>query len=132
MNNIKLNAKLKVLIIVFYTLILFGVLLLTLGKSNFERFSEYSSTPYDDNLAITVREMENRKSKYYTGDKKELGEHEKSTFDLQVTLVKLQTKALINNIRLYVAAKTVDNGYRYKEYSSSNLNEFKFSFNTLN
>ena len=61
MNNIKLNAKLKVLIIVFYTLILFGVLLLTLGKSNFDRFSEYSSTPFDDNLAITVREMENRK-----------------------------------------------------------------------
>lgn len=131
MNNIKLNAKLKVLIIVFYTLILFGVLLLTLGKSNFERFSEYSSTPYDDNLAITVREMENRKSKYYTGDKKELGEHEKSTFDLQVTLVKLQTKALINNIRLYVAAKTVDNGYRYKEYSSSTKSMSEYTYTSV-
>lgn len=131
MNNIKLNAKLKVLIIVLYTLILFGVVLLTLGKSNFERFSDYSTTPYDDNIAITVREMENRKSKFYTGDKKELGEHEKATFDLQVTLVKLQTKKVINNIKLYVAAKTVDNGYRYKEYSSSTKTMSEYTYTSV-
>lgn len=131
MNNIKLNAKLKFLIIVFYTLILFGVLLLTLGKSKFDRFSEYSSTPYDENIAITVREMENRKSKFYTGDKKDLGEHEKSTFDLQVTLVKLQTKALINNIKMYVSAKTVDGGYRYKEYSNSSKTMSEYTYTSV-
>ena len=132
MNNIKLNAKLKIVIIVFYTLILFGVLLLTLGKTNYERFSDYGINPYDENLAITIREMENRKSKFYTGDKKELGEHEKSTFDLQVTLVKLQTKAIINNIKIYVAGKTVDGGYRYKEYSSSSktMSEYTYTSTT--
>ena len=131
MSKIKLNAKLKVLIIVFYTLILFGVLLLTLGKSKYERFTDYSTTPYDDNIAISIREMENRKSKYYTGDKKELGEHEKSTFDLQVTLVKLQTKKVINNIKMYVAAKTVDNGYRYKEYSSSSKTMSEYTYTSV-
>ena len=74
--------------------------------------------------------MENRKSKFYTGDKKELGEHEKATFDLQVTLVKLQTKKVINNIKLYVAAKTVDNGYRYKEYSSSTKTMSEYTSHT--
>ena len=65
MNKYKLNAKLKVLIIVFYTLILFGVILLTLGKTKFERFSDYGDTPYDENIAISLREMENRKSKFF-------------------------------------------------------------------
>lgn len=132
MKNYQLNAKLKILIIVFYTLILFGVLLLTLGKSNASRFENYETKSYDENIAITIREMENRKSKYQTGDKKELGEHEKSTFDLQITLVKLQTKAVIDNIKIYVTAQTVDGGYRYKEYSSSTkkMSEYTYTSTT--
>ena len=131
MNKYKLNAKLKVLIIVFYTLILFGIILLTLGKTKFERFSDYGDTPYDENIAISLREMENRKSKFFTGDKKELGEHEKSTFDLQITIVKLQTKALINNIKIYVAAKTEDDSYKYKEYSSSSKSMSEYTYTSV-
>ncbi len=132
MKNYQLNAKLKILIIVFYTLLLFGIILLIFGNTKYKRFEGYSSKPYDENIALSIRAIENRRSKYYTGDKKELGEHEKATFDLQVSLVKLQSKAIIDDIRIYVSAQTVDGGYRYKEYSSSSklMSEYTYTSTT--
>lgn len=132
MKKYQLNAKLKILIIVFYTLILFGVILLTLGNKEYTRFEAYGNQSYDDNIAISIREMENRKSIYSTGSSKEVGEHEKSTYDLQVSLIKLQTKAVIKNIKLYISARTADDGYRYKEYSSNTktMSEYTYTSTT--
>lgn len=130
MKKYQLNTKLKVLIIVFYTLILFGLILLVFNQTKKDRFESYSYMPYDENLALSVRSIENRKSKFYTGNKNELGAHEKSIFDLQVAIVKLQSRAVVENIRVYVSAQTVDNGYKYKEYSSSTLSMSEYSYQT--
>ena len=100
-------------------------------KTDFSELEKYSDIPYDKDLAVSIRMVENRKSKYYTGNQKKLGEHEKSIFDLQVTLVKLQTKKAIDNIKIYVVAKTVDNGYIYKDYSSSSKKMGEYTYTSV-
>lgn len=118
MNNGKINAKLKILIIVFYTVILFSVVLLVFGNNKVTRFEDYGTTPYDEYIAINVRESENRKSKLSTGSTTEEGSHEKSIYDLQVTVVKLQVYTTITNMNFYVSAKTADDHYCYDETST--------------
>ena len=119
MNNKGLNAKIKIFIIVIYTIVLFSIILLSFGKSKINRFSEYQDKAYDDQIAVNLRDIENRKSKLSTGSEDEEGKHEKSTHDLQIQIVKLKSNTSIKNIKIYLAAKTLDNGYRYDEYTSS-------------
>ena len=99
--------------------------------ADFTKFNDYSSIPYDTNIGISIREIEHRYSKFATGNKNTLGEHEKSTFDLQITLVKLQTKTEINNIKLYVVAKTKDNGYCYKEYDENIKSMSQYTYTSV-
>ena len=113
MNNKGLNAKIKIFIIVIYTIVLFSIILLSFGKSKINRFSEYQDKAYDDQIAVNLRDIENRKSKLSTGSEDEEGKHEKSTHDLQIQIVKLKSNTSIKNIKIYLAAKTLDNGYRY-------------------
>lgn len=119
MKNQSLNAKLKILIIVFYTIIVFGLILLLLGSPRNSRFEKYGDKPYDDEIAVNVRETENRSSKYKTGSSDELGEHGKSSFDFRVTVIKLKSYTQIKDMKIYLSAKTTEGSYRYDEYSSS-------------
>ena len=126
MNNKGLNAKIKIFIIV-----LFSIILLSFGKSKINRFSEYQDKAYDDQIALNIRDIENRKSKLSTGSEDEEGKHEKSTHDLQIQLVKLRANTSIKNIKIYLAAKTLDNGYRYDEYTSSSKEMSTLTYTSL-
>ncbi|MFR5891725.1 MAG: hypothetical protein ACLUG4_04455 [Bacilli bacterium] len=131
MNNKGLNAKIKIFIIVIYTIVLFSIILLSFGKSKINRFSEYQDKAYDDQIALNIRDIENRKSKLSTGSEDEEGKHEKSTHDLQIQLVKLRANTSIKNIKIYLAAKTLDNGYRYDEYTSSSKEMSTLTYTSL-
>lgn len=50
---------------------------LSFGKSKINRFSEYQDKAYDDQIAVNLRDIENRKSKLSTGSEDEEGKHEK-------------------------------------------------------
>lgn len=119
MKNQRLTAKVKIIIIVAYTVVVFGAILLLLGNPKDKRFDNYGNKAYDENIAINLRETENRSSKYKTGTSEKKGEHAKSSFDFRITLIKLKSNTKIENIRLYLAAKTANGSYRYDEYSSS-------------
>lgn len=119
MKSQSLNAKLKIIIIVFYTIIVFGIILLVLGTSKNQRFEEYGTKAYDSEIAVNIRETETRSSKFKTGSEEEIGEHAKSVFDFRITVVKLKSYTSIKDMRIYLAAKTTDGSYRYDEYSSS-------------
>ena len=131
MNNKGLNAKIKIFIIVIYTIVLFSIILLSFGKSKINRFSEYQDKAYDDQIALNIRDIENRKSKLSTGREDEEGQHEKSTHDLHIQLVKLRANTSIKNIKIYLAAKTLDNGYRYDEYTSSSKEMSTLTYTSL-
>lgn len=102
-----------------------------MGKSKINRFSEYQDKAYDDQIALNIRDIENRKSKLSTGSEDEEGKHEKSTHDLQIQLVKLRANTSIKNIKIYLAAKTLDNGYRYDEYTSSSKEMSTLTYTSL-
>ncbi len=131
MNNKGLNAKTKILIIAAYTIILFSVILISFGDSKINRFSSYQEKPYDDQIALTLRSIENRKSKLSTGTSEKTGEHEKSVFDLQLTIVKLRSNTSVKNIKIYLAAKTISNDYRYDEYTSSSKEMSTLTYTSL-
>jgi len=128
MKNGVLNAKFKILIITVYTVAIFlliGCAFLLQPSNRRESFSSYGTKPYDENLGIALRETEDRKSvlETYSSSKpadveRKAGKHEKSTYNLQLTLVKLTTKEL-NNIKIIVAARTKDGGYRYADYTTN-------------
>lgn len=128
MKNGVLNAKFKILIITVYTVAIFlliGCAFLLQPSNRRESFSNYGTQPYDENLGIALRETEDRKSvlETYSSSKSEdverkAGKHEKSTYNLQLTLVKLTVKEL-NNIKIIVAARTEDGGYRYADYTTN-------------
>ncbi|MCM1260806.1 MAG: hypothetical protein NC182_06720 [Prevotella sp.] len=128
MKNGVLNAKFKILIITVYTVSIFlliGCAFLLKPSNRRESFSNYGTKPYDDNLGIALRETEDRKSvlETYSSSKttdveRKAGKHEKSTYNLQLTLVKLTTKEL-NNIKIIIAARTEDGGYRYADYTTN-------------
>lgn len=123
-NNI-LNAKIKILIIIAYTVVLFLIVFLIFGKTKADRFANYSELPYDEHMAVNVRVMENRSSLIQTynssnekSNEKKLGLNEKSSYSLQLFLVKLKVES-IRNISINVAAKTADNHYKYSTYSGT-------------
>lgn len=128
MKNGVLNAKFKILIITVYTIAVFlliGCAFLLKPSNRRESFSNYGTQPYDENLGIALRETEDRKSvlETYSSSKtsdveRKQGKHEKSTYNLQLTLVKLTVQEL-NNIKIIVAAKTEDGGYRYADYTTN-------------
>lgn len=128
MKNGVLNAKFKILIITVYTVAIFlliGCAFLLKPSNRRESFSNYGTKPYDENLGIALRETEDRKSVLETYSssntndvERKTGKHEKSTYNLQLTLVKLTVQAL-NNIKIIVAAKTKDGGYRYADYTTN-------------
>lgn len=119
MKNGKINTKLKVIIIVFYTVVIFGLVLLLFGTDKNTRFKDYGTTPYDEFIALNVREVENRKSKFATGSSGAEGEHEKATFDFQITIVRLQVYAYIENMNIFVSAKTATDNYCFDETSTN-------------
>lgn len=122
MKNQRLSAKIKFLVITLFTVLMFGTVLLVLGVTKNERFVEYGSKAYDDEIAVNIRETEKRESKYQTGSKEALGEHGKSTYSFRITLIKLKSTTQIKDIRLYFSIKTEAGSYRYDEYSSSTKN----------
>ena len=101
MNNKGLNAKKKIFIINKKNFSDYmSIILLSFGKSKINRFSEYQDKAYDDQIALNIRDIENRKSKLSTGSEDEEGKHEKSTHDLQIQLVKLRANTSIKNIKI--------------------------------
>lgn len=119
MNNKALPTKIKIIIIIAFTIVLFGLILLIFGRTKDKRFESYSSTPYDEHIGVILREVEKRQSTLQTGSSstKTEGEHEKSVYDLQILLVRNQENDDIDNIRIYVAGKNKNN-YTYFDYSS--------------
>lgn len=121
----KLNAKLKILIIIGYSLLLFVIIFLVFNKKHVDAFGTYGYTPYDENIGVMIKVSENRKSvldNYNKNDEvdkeKGQGKHESATYDVDVNLIKLK-RSLVENIKVKVAIKTKDNGYQYAEYKSS-------------
>ena len=92
MNNKALPTKIKIIIIIAFTIVLFGLILLIFGRTKDKRFESYSSTPYDEHIGVILREVEKRQSTLQTGSSstKTEGEHEKSVYDLQILLVRNQ------------------------------------------
>lgn len=124
-NKGVLNAKLKILIILAYTIILFSLIFLIFGKPKANRFGDYKDIPYDDHLGVVVRITEERKSlleTYNASDEKskeaKKGLNEKATYSVQVSLFKLKVEN-IKDIYVNVVALTEDNQYKYASYSGS-------------
>ncbi len=120
-----LNAKIKFLIILAYTIILFLIIFLIFGTTKASQFEDYGDKPYDENIALNMQITEERKSLYETynasnerSKEKKLGLNEKSIYKFQLVAIKLNTK-YISNIYVNVAAKTADNRYKYASYSGS-------------
>ncbi len=131
MNSIKLNAKLKVLIIMFYTIVLFGIILLLFGTRTVERYEDYGTTPYDEYIGITIREMETRKSIYDNSSTTSDHSHVSSTYATQIVLTKLKTNAVISNIEIYLAAKTEKGYYCYGDYATSKKSMSTTSYSSI-
>lgn len=124
-KNNTLNAKIKIFIIIVYTAVLFLSVFLIFGTTKADQFSEYSELPYDEHMAVNVRLMENRSSLIQTYDssneeseEKKLGLNEEASYSLQLFLIKLKVE-YIRSITINVAAKTVDNHYKYATYTGS-------------
>lgn len=120
-----LNTKLKIIIIIAYTFILFLLVFLIFGNKKVNQFSEYKEQYYDNHLALSVRVTEKRNSLYETYDKsntesseKKLGINEKSKFDIRIYFTKLKVE-VIKNIKVNVIARTKDKTYKYSEYGST-------------
>lgn len=131
MNSIKLNPKLKVLIIIGYTVLLFGIILLIFGTRKVERFEDYGSTPYDEYIGITIRDMETRKSIYDNGVSDDGHGHVSSVHAAQVVLTKLKVGAVVENIEIYLAAKTVKGYYCYGDYATSKKSMSATSYSSI-
>lgn len=127
MNNGKINAKLKILIIAFYTIVIFSLVLLLFGGQKVTRFEDYGTISYDEYISVNVRESENRKSKLSTGTKEELGKHEKSTYDFYVTVVKLKVYTTITNMNFYVSARTVNDNFCYDESLNKEISTYSYT-----
>lgn len=118
MNNKGLSVKWKVIIIILYTIVIFGAILLFFGTTKDKRFNEYGDKSYDNYLGINLRVSETRKSLYETGSNNKKGEHEKSNWDVQVYLIKLKAGVTVSNIKIYLAVKAENGTYRYQTYES--------------
>lgn len=118
MNNKGLAVKIKIIIIIVYTFVFFGVILLSFGRHVDKRYKNYGTQPYDDCLGLSLRVVEERQSKTLIGSNDEKGIHEKANYDLQITVFKLKTSTYVRNLKLYLAAKTVSGGYRYDDYAT--------------
>ena len=129
METKKIATKLKIIIIVVFTLVLFGIILLVFNRNVDKRFENYQDLPYDDNFAVLVREVEERDSKYQTGTTTQIGEHEKATFEIQVQMVKLVTAQPMENVKVYIAARTVRKSYRYYDTANSSRTFSDFDYN---
>lgn len=124
-NKGVLNAKLKILIIVAYTIILFLLVFLTFGTTKANRFDDYKDVPYDEHLGVIVRLTEERKSlleTYNASNEKskeaKKGLNEKSTYNVQISLFKFQVETL-KDITVNIVALTKDNQYKYASYSGT-------------
>lgn len=141
-NKGVLNSKLKILIILAYTIIIFLVVFLIFGRAKDNRFKEYKDIPYDEHIGVSVRITEERKSlleTYNSSDEKskeaKKGLNEKSTYSLQVSLFKFQVET-VKEIAVNVVALTKDNQYKYASYSgtrsmSAGVYKSDFSFSSF-
>lgn len=141
-NKGVLNAKLKILIILAYTIILFLVVFLIFGRTKNNQFEEYKNVPYDEHMGVSVRLTEERKSlleTYNASDEKskeaKKGLNEKATYSIQLTLFKFQVET-IKEIAVNIVALTKDNQYKYASYSgtrsmSGGVYKSEFSFTSF-
>lgn len=127
-----LNAKIKFLIILAYTIILFLIVFLVFGKPKASQFDTYGEKSYDENVSLSMRIIEERKSLYETysasnekSKEKKLGLNEKSTYTLEVDAFKLNT-SYITNMYVNVVVKTADNKYKYASSGSNSMTSGNF------
>lgn len=120
-----LNAKLKILIILTYTIILFLLVFLVFGTTKADRFEDYKDIPYDEHLGVAVRITEVRKSLLETYDasnekskEAKKGLNEKAIYSIQVSLFKFKVEN-IKDITVNVVALTEDNQYKYGSFSGT-------------
>lgn len=124
----KLNSKVKFLIIVSYTLLLFLVVFLLFTPKTIDLYESYGKIPYDDHIGIMIKVTENRQSLLETYDendeidkKNKEGKNEKSTYDVAISLIKLRVETL-KDITVNLAVKTNDNSYQYATQQASKDN----------
>lgn len=115
----KLSTKIKILILVVYSLIavVIAFLIANAGTKS-ELLSNYSKVAYDDYIKVSYRFQETRQSA-----KQLKAEHETSTYKAYAYIEKRTpqegTKVAINNITLYVAGENVKGNILFDEPSSS-------------
>lgn len=116
MNTLsRIPTKIKVLTLVFYTIIIFVVsLLIVNSQSNKNWFSDYNDKPYDEFIMINVRLYETRKSAVQTGK-----EYESAIYNAYVTTTRRVEDTTISNIKTYIGIDTIENLQKCTESSST-------------
>lgn len=112
----KINDKLKIIILVVYTLIAVLIAFLVLNSSTkVELLKNYSNVASDDNVKLVVRMREDRKSSYGTST-----EFESSTYYFAAYLEKKAevSKAKLTNIRFFISGTNSSGKISFDEYNS--------------
>lgn len=108
-----MNKLLKTIIFIAYTFVIFLVAMLIINFTTGSRkFSEYTTTPYNDDITVNVQMLENRESNRVNKDKNEY-----SYYDLRLFVRKKENKAM-QNIYAYACVES-EGGYKYIQTTSA-------------
>ena len=113
----KLNEKLKIIILIFYTaLAVLVAFLLVSCQDKIDYFKEYGTNPSNDEISVTLKIKENRESTYKTKT-----DYETSTFFINAYAQKgaKYKKAKYSNIRYSLVGENKNGKISFDETSST-------------
>ena len=109
-----MNKLTKIFILVVYTIVIFSAsFLIARVSSKVNRFVEYTTTPYNEDITVNTQVMEFRQSTKETNT-----DYEYSKYDLYLFITKLKV-CTISNLYAYVGVESEESNYTYTESSSS-------------
>ncbi|HHU24083.1 MAG TPA: hypothetical protein GXZ57_03215 [Acholeplasmataceae bacterium] len=124
----QLSVKVKVLVLVVYTvalatlIVLLNVLFQPAIDANYQ---DYATTPYDENLMVTLKKREKRYIPS-TDDADKNKEH--SFWDVFMYLTKKDSSAMVVNVHGFLTAVTAEGNLLYKEGKASTWSNTSASF----
>lgn len=109
----KLNNLLKLGLLIIYTVVIFGLAFFIVSKSNTseKRFNDYSTVPYNDDIAVNMQIIEQRESSVETKTN-----YEYRKFDVYFVVTKFKNDK-VSNIYSYLCTES-NKKYSYTETSS--------------
>ena len=126
----QLSVKVKVLVLVVYTVVLATliVLLTRMFQPSIDaNYQDYGTTPYDENLIVTLKKREKRNIPSTTGSNTDKNK-EYSYWDVFMYLTKKDSNAMIINVHGFLTALTADGNLLYKEGKASTWSNTSASF----